>query len=432
MRWFVLLVAGVASCGIDTGFDTPPAGPSLPVRVRLISDAQYTNAVRDLLGDLQLPALHSPGTTPNQFIYEDMLAVDAPQLVQYRIAAETAAAQIAADPSRLGCGIGDDACLRDQIDVVAARAFRRPIDAVEHDQLAALYAQGAASGGTAAGAALVVEAVLQAPSFVYLTEVGPPPGAAPGAVAELTPYELAAELAALLLDSVPDEPLWQAARDGSLADPAELASQVDRLLGTQRVRSHLIDVVLDWLGVPGIFTVTKDATRFPELTPELRAHFGVPDDAGVMVAKVEPGSPAEKAGIKVGDILTRVDGGAIKSSWDVTAKIRKLDDGQQVPVEIWRNGKAQNVTATIVEKERPEIDMGPLLLKDGEGPMMLHMNPDEWKGMAQKFKVMEDGGLGKDVQIRRMVSPREVELEKKLKALEKRIDELEKQLKKQK
>ena len=167
-----------------------------------------------------------------------------------------------------------------------------------------------------------------------------------------------------------------------------------------------------------------------DLTPELRSHFGVPDEAGVMVAKVEPGSPADKAGIRVGDILTRIDGGAIKSSWDVTGKIRKLDDGQQVPVEVWRNGKAQNVTATIVEKERPELDMGPFFFKEGDGkPFVFQMNPDEWKGMAEKFKA-GDWGDQKDIQVRHIVSPREVELEKKLKALEKRIDELEKQLKK--
>jgi len=167
-----------------------------------------------------------------------------------------------------------------------------------------------------------------------------------------------------------------------------------------------------------------------DLTPELRTHFGVPEETGVMVARVEPGSPAEKAGIRVGDILTRIDSGPLKSSWDVTGKIRKLNDGQQVPVEVWRNGKAQNVTATIVEKERPEIDMGPLFFKEGDGePMMLRMNPDEWKGLA-KLKA-GDWGDQKDVQVRRLVSPREVELEKKLKALEKRIEELEKQLKKQ-
>ena len=167
-----------------------------------------------------------------------------------------------------------------------------------------------------------------------------------------------------------------------------------------------------------------------ELSPELRAHFGVAGDAGVMVARVEAGSPAEKAGIKVGDIVSRIDGKEVESSWDVSAKVRRFDDGQQIPIEIWRNGKAQNVTATIVERERPELDMGPLLFKEGDGKrMMLRMNPDELKGMTEKFKV-EDGGITRDLQIHRMVSPREVEMEKKLKALEKRIDELEKQLKK--
>jgi len=167
-----------------------------------------------------------------------------------------------------------------------------------------------------------------------------------------------------------------------------------------------------------------------ELSPELRTHFGVPEEAGIMVAKVEPGSPAEKAGIKVGDILTRIDGNPVKSSWDLTAKVRKLDDGQQIPLEIWRNGKAQNVTAAIVLKERPELDMGPLLFKEGDGQhMMLRMNADELKNMKERMPA--EGWGGKDVQIRRLGSPREAELEKQLKELEKRIAELEKQLKKQ-
>jgi len=156
-----------------------------------------------------------------------------------------------------------------------------------------------------------------------------------------------------------------------------------------------------------------------ELTPELRAHFGAPEDAGVMVSKVEPGSPAEKAGVKVGDILTSVDGKDVKASWDVMAKIRRLDDGQQVPLEVWRDGKVQNLAATIVERERPELDMGPMLWKSGDGEPLLLRLPDgeQLKGM-QNFKIP--------------VSPREMELEKKLKALEKRLDDLEKQLAKQK
>ena len=164
-----------------------------------------------------------------------------------------------------------------------------------------------------------------------------------------------------------------------------------------------------------------------ELTPELRTHFGVPEDAGAMVAKVEAGSPAEKAGIKVGDILTSVDGKDIQSTWDVMAKVRRFDEGQQVPVEIWRNDKAQNVTVTIVEKERPELDMGPLFFKGKEGEgALLHLNRDELlKGLPERLEV-RDGGP----RVRRLTSPREIELEKKLKELEKRLDELQKQLEK--
>jgi PDZ domain len=159
--------------------------------------------------------------------------------------------------------------------------------------------------------------------------------------------------------------------------------------------------------------------RLSELTPELRTHFGAPEDAGAMVSKVEPGSPAEKAGIKVGDILTSVDGKDVKSSWDVMAKVRRLDDGQQVPIEVWRDGKVQNLTATIVERERPELDMGPFLWKEGGGePLMFRVPKGEALKELEHWKIP--------------ASPREIELEKKLKELEKRIDELEKQLGKQK
>lgn len=173
-----------------------------------------------------------------------------------------------------------------------------------------------------------------------------------------------------------------------------------------------------------------------DLTPELRSHFGVPEGEGVMVSKVEPGSPAEKAGVKVGDILTSVDGQAIKSSWDIMAKVRRLEDGQQVPLEIWRNGRAQNLTASVVERERSELEVSPFFFKGGDGePMAFRIERDQLQGWKpediEKFKerfkdadVLRVAPEGR----RLLVSPREAELEKKLKQLEKRIQELEQQL----
>jgi len=164
-----------------------------------------------------------------------------------------------------------------------------------------------------------------------------------------------------------------------------------------------------------------------ELTPELRTHFGVPDESGVMVSKVEPGSPAEKAGLKVGDIISGIDGKTVHSSLDLTARVREFDEGQQAPLEIWRNGKVMTLTAALTLKERPEMDMGPLLLKNGEGEeLTLHLP----QGGHMHLPAAPDGSS--NVRMQHLRTPREIELEKKLAALEKRINELEAQLKQKK
>ncbi|HEV2856672.1 MAG TPA: PDZ domain-containing protein [Thermoanaerobaculia bacterium] len=202
----------------------------------------------------------------------------------------------------------------------------------------------------------------------------------------------------------------------------------------QKVEKHRV-VIVDKDGKRQVFEGDGPMMRrgylgvgLTELTPELRSHFGVPDDAGAMVSKVEPGSPADKAGIKVGDILTSVDGQDVKSSWDVMAKVRRLDDGQQVPVEVWRGGKAQNLTVTIVQKERPELDMAPFFFKSGEGGKPMVFNLEEMRDLPRAFRAEGPDGA----RVRRLASPREIELERKLKELEKRIDELEKQLERKK
>jgi hypothetical protein len=172
-----------------------------------------------------------------------------------------------------------------------------------------------------------------------------------------------------------------------------------------------------------------------ELTPELRKHFGAPEGAGVMISQVEDGSPAEKAGLRVGDILTAIDGEQVKSSYDIGARVRKLKEGEQAGIEIVRDGRSQKVTATIAERERPAIDMGPFFFKDKDGDnMVLHLGKDKLMGPGMFDKKLEwkdeDGkeGDGHRVIVRRLGSPREAELEKQLKDLEKRIAELEKAL----
>ena len=174
-----------------------------------------------------------------------------------------------------------------------------------------------------------------------------------------------------------------------------------------------------------------------ELTPELRAHFGAPEDAGVMVSQIEPGSPGEKAGLKVGDILSAVDGKDVASSWDVRARVRDFEDGQQVPLEVWRNGKVQTLTAAIALRERPELDMGPMMIRgDGGEGDQLRFRVGEEEIVVPRRLDLPPGAPGEGgphvIRFRDTVrSPREAQLEQQLKELEKRIVELEKMLRKQ-
>jgi membrane-associated protease RseP (regulator of RpoE activity) len=154
-----------------------------------------------------------------------------------------------------------------------------------------------------------------------------------------------------------------------------------------------------------------------ELSPELRTHFGAPENAGVMVAHVEPGSPAEKAGLAVGDIIVAMDGQLMESSFDIRGHLRDLDEGTLVGVEVRRANKTKTLKTTVEKREHMEVDMAPLFKKrmgDG-GDIILDMVDREKMPMV----------------IPAPRSGREVELEKRLKDLEKRLKDLEARLPKQ-
>lgn len=92
--------------------------------------------------------------------------------------------------------------------------------------------------------------------------------------------------------------------------------------------------------------------QLSHLTEELRVHFGVPEDAGVMVGKVVDGSPAFRAGVEVGDIVTAVDGVAVDSASSLARAIRGHENGDTVVLEVWRDGRMEKISAALEERER--------------------------------------------------------------------------------
>ena len=171
--------------------------------------------------------------------------------------------------------------------------------------------------------------------------------------------------------------------------------------------------------------------QLTELTPELRRHFGAPEDNGVLVGHVEDGSPADKAGLRVGDILTEIDGEPIESSWDLTAAVRPKKDGESVGLEIVRGGRSQTLNATLAERERGEVDVMPRMFrrgKPGDGPEPIDVQALAALAPAMKrLEVILNNPEEKERMERTRV--RNEELEKKLQDMEKRLAELEKRLK---
>jgi membrane-associated protease RseP (regulator of RpoE activity) len=95
-----------------------------------------------------------------------------------------------------------------------------------------------------------------------------------------------------------------------------------------------------------------------EMTPELRQHFGAPKEAGVLVGTVEPDSPAAKAGLRVGDIITAVDGESIGSTRDLSRSVRRRKEGERVKIDVLRDRSPKSLSATVVERKDREMRLG--------------------------------------------------------------------------
>ncbi len=104
-----------------------------------------------------------------------------------------------------------------------------------------------------------------------------------------------------------------------------------------------------------------------QLTPELRSHFGAPEDAGVMVSKVVAESPAARAGVLVGDIITAVDGESVASTWSLSKAIRSRGEGETITLGIWRNGSALDLSATLESGGAPGHGMRRVVIKCEDG-----------------------------------------------------------------
>ncbi|HUB81815.1 MAG TPA: DegQ family serine endoprotease [Bryobacteraceae bacterium] len=85
-----------------------------------------------------------------------------------------------------------------------------------------------------------------------------------------------------------------------------------------------------------------------EVTPQLAKSFGLSGEPrGALVANITPGSPAEKAGIKRGDIILDLNGNAVPNSRDLSLKLSMTAPGTLVRLKVLRNGKEVSIPVSL-------------------------------------------------------------------------------------
>jgi S1-C subfamily serine protease len=143
------------------------------------------------------------------------------------------------------------------------------------------------------------------------------------------------------------------------------------------------------------------------LTPETKSQLNIDTNEGVVVTDVRSGTPASKAGIRRGDVITKVDGKAIANPEELRDAVRALRPGQEVTVSIARGGKNQEI------KVRPEEASGDLRFGLPSPPQGGFGRPS-FEGLPS---------FGEDRQTIQRLEQRIQELEKRVQELEKKRGE---------
>jgi serine protease Do len=100
------------------------------------------------------------------------------------------------------------------------------------------------------------------------------------------------------------------------------------------------------------------------LTSEMAEQFGYKGTKGALVAQVNPGSPAEKAGVKPGDIVTEFLGQQVQNNDHLRNMVSQTAPGTTVRFKIWRGSAERELTA-VLDEFKPEELAGNLRPQDG-------------------------------------------------------------------
>jgi C-terminal processing protease CtpA/Prc len=133
-------------------------------------------------------------------------------------------------------------------------------------------------------------------------------------------------------------------RDGKVLEGQEELEGLEGLEGLKDL--HLPDGIM---GAPGTASRGRLGVRVESLNPKLGDYFGLKDGKGVLVLEVLAGTPADRAGLEVGDVITRVGEEAVAKGMDLVDALR--GKAGRVALRVMRHGTPRTIEA---ELERTE------------------------------------------------------------------------------
>ena len=275
--------AGNVATGTGGSSTVPPDPNSAGLMpARRLSAREYLATVRDLLGDTTLQLDDVPGESDdlsnNAFPFRQPTAIGTLDAANLQNAAEKLATNMSTKLSTiLPCtpanAAAEAGCATMFITTFGAKAYRRPLTTAETTTLNTLYQTGRTTLALDFNGSIVLllEAMLQAPGFVYHWEMDPVPAIKEGAVVQLGNYQLASRLSYFVWGTMPDTMLFTAAAGGQLSTVDGIKTQVTRMLADSKAQSFVADFVDDWLDVNVLSSRPKDAKLYAMWNQDLAA-----------------------------------------------------------------------------------------------------------------------------------------------------------------
>ncbi len=158
--------------------------------------------------------------------------------------------------------------------------------------------------------------------------------------------------------------------------------QVDALRDGQPLTVTVTPEKRDFSAFRMMMSGRRLGVNLQNLDPDLAAYFQVDPNEGVLVTRIEQDSPAEKAGIHSGDIITHINGNKVNSAEDV-AKMISESDAETVELTVLRHGTQQKIIAK-PEKRGDFFDHRSMMPEMRELPRM--MNSPEFQSEMEDLK----------------------------------------------